>query len=143
MDSSLSRFVEAQASEYQLALRELRTGKKRGHWMWYIFPQMRGLGRTNTSMYFGICDSIEAASYLAHPILGPRLVECTLTVLAFKYSKITDIFGQPDDLKFRSSMTLFALQDNAPIVFQSALDVFFNGETDSKTISLLRTHSDV
>lgn len=139
MEQSLSRFLEAQANEYQSALRELQTGAKRGHWMWYIFPQMRGLGQTETSWRFGIRNADEAKSYLDHPVLGPRLIECTKAVLAFQHRRLQDIFPPPDDLKFGSCMTLFALQENAPPDFQIAIDKFLGGRMDARTISLLQS----
>lgn len=138
MEPSLNRFVDAQADKYQSALLELVAGAKRGHWMWYVFPQMRGLGQTETSWHFGIRDADEAKSYLSHPVLGRRLIECTRAVLMSKTSKLRDIFPPPDDLKFGSCMTLFALQQNAPPEFQSAIDVFLGGRMDSKTLALLQ-----
>lgn len=139
MESSLNRFVDAQADDYESALRELLAGAKHGHWMWYVFPQMRGLGQTETSWHFGIRDADEARSYLSHPVLGQRLIECTRAVLRFKNRRLRDIFPPPDDLKFGSCMTLFALQHNAPPEFQSAIDAFLGGRMDPKTIALLQS----
>ena len=134
----LERFVEAQQDHYHSALRELRSGAKRGHWMWYIFPQMRGLGLSHTSLYYGIADSNEAQSYLVHPVLGPRLLECTRAVLALGQPDLTKVFPPPDDLKFASCMTLFALQPHAPSEYQVAVDQLLGGKKDEKTIELLK-----
>lgn len=141
MEPSLDRFLDAQASEYQSALRELRAGRKRGHWMWYVFPQMRGLGQTEASWRFGICNADEAKRYMNHPVLGQRLIECTRAVLSFKHLRLGDIFPPPDDLKFGSCMTLFALQDSAPPEFQSAIAAFLGGRMDARTIALLQSPS--
>jgi uncharacterized protein (DUF1810 family) len=105
--------------------------------MWYIFPQMRGLGLSHTSLYYGIIDANEAQSYLVHPVLGPRLLECTRAVLALGQLDLTRVFPSPDDLKFASCMTLFALQPHAPLEFQVAVDRLLDGKKDKKTIELL------
>lgn len=139
MEQSLVKFLEAQENEYLSALHELQAGAKRGHWMWYIFPQMRGLGQTEKSWRFGIQSADEAKSYLNHPILGSRLIECTKAVLALRYRKLQDIFPPPDDLKFGSCMTLFALQESAPPEFQIAIDRFLGGRMDVKTVLLLQS----
>jgi len=133
----LKRFVDAQSAEYEDVLRELRAGRKRGHWIWFVFPQMKGLGRSSTSDYFGIGSLEEAVAYLRHPVLRPRLMECTALVNRIEGSSIDDIFGFHDNLKFRSSITLFAqaAEDNAQ--FTAALEKYFAGEADARTLELL------
>lgn len=133
----LERFVEAQQGVYEAALAELRAGRKRSHWMWFIFPQVAGLGQSAMSRTYAIASSDEAAAYLAHPVLGPRLRECATAVLGHDDAEIGAIFPYPDNLKFHSSMTLFA--DVAPdeAVFQACLDRFFDGEADPATLARL------
>lgn len=135
----LSRFLEAQQPMYAQALDELRQGRKRSHWMWFIFPQLEGLGRSPTARHFGVKSLAEARAYLAHPVLGDRLRTVTQAVLEHRGVGLSDIFGQPDDLKFRSSMTLFAKatgpEDAA--LFRRALDVFCSGQVDPMTLRLL------
>ncbi|UOQ51828.1 DUF1810 domain-containing protein [Hymenobacter cellulosivorans] len=133
----LQRFVSAQASDYATALAEIKAGRKRSHWMWYIFPQIQGLGFSETSRFYAIQDRTEAAAYLAHPMLGPRLVEISRALLELPGSDATRIFGSPDDVKLKSSMTLFAALDHADPVFQQVLATFFGGTPDSKTLQLL------
>jgi uncharacterized protein (DUF1810 family) len=133
----LVRFVEAQQGCIEAARAELNAGKKRSHWMWYVFPQMRGLGASAMSHHYGISRLEEARAYLAHPVLGPRLVECTELALAARPRSIEAIFGYPDHLKFHSSMTLFAEAAEGPSVFRNALDAFFDGERDAATLRLL------
>ena len=135
----LERFVSAQATTFDAALRELRQADKRGHWMWFIFPQLRGLGLSQTAMFYGIGSLPEAQAYLAHEILGPRLVLCTRTVYAAPDGRtLNEIFGSPDDMKFRSSMTLFARVAGAGATeFRDALDRFCGGRDDPKTLELL------
>lgn len=133
----LSRFVDAQAGEYRAVLSELRSGRKRGHWMWYIFPQLKGLGSSGTSSFYGITSLKEAEGYLNHPILGARLRECTASVDALAGRTVHEIFSTPDDLKFISSMTLFATASKAPSVFHLALDKYNRGKPDQRTIVLL------
>jgi len=133
----LQRFVDAQGSEYQGVLAELRAGRKRSHWIWFIFPQLKGLGRSSTSEYYGISSLDEARAYLRHPILGPRLVECTGLVNRIEGSSVGDIFGFPDNLKFCSSMTLFARAADDPTPFTAALEKYFGGERDPRTLELL------
>jgi uncharacterized protein (DUF1810 family) len=122
---------------YEAALAELRAGRKRSHWMWFIFPQVAGLGQSDMARRYAIRSADEAAAYLAHPVLGERLRECATAVLGHGDEAIGDIFPHPDDLKFHSSMTLFA--DVAPdeAVFQACLDRFFDGEADSATLERL------
>lgn len=134
----LKRFVDAQESSYESALEELRRGHKQTHWMWFIFPQLRGLGRSSTAQYYGVSSLNEARAYLNHPILGPRLKEATVTATRAPTSSLNALFGSPDDMKFKSSMTLFERangdQDN---VFGHALDKWCGGERDTATIQLL------
>ena len=132
----LARFVDAQAADYNRALQELRIGAKRSHWMWYVFPQFEGLGSSTLSRRYAIRSRAEAAAYLAHPVLGPRLRECAEALLAHHARSARQILGTPDDLKLRSSATLFAEVDGAG-VFTRLLQQFFNGEGDQKTIHLL------
>ena len=133
----LSRFVDAQAGVFERAEAELLAGRKRSHWMWFIFPQMRGLGVSQTAYEFGITGRAEAEAYLAHPVLGPRLVDVTRIVVGLKGRSAYDIFGSPDDLKFKSSMTLFAAVVRDDGLFDAALSLYFNGERDTRTLELL------
>jgi uncharacterized protein (DUF1810 family) len=136
-DYDLQRFVDAQEGIYPTALAELRAGHKRSHWMWFIFPQIEGLGHSEMARRYAIASSDEAAAYLAHPILGKRLRECASSVAMHGDRSVNEIFGHPDELKFHSSMTLFA--DVAPdeAIFQACLDRFFDGEPDPATIERL------
>ena len=133
----LHRFVEAQQSIYDRALAELRAGRKRTHWMWFIFPQIVGLGHSETAEYYAIKSASEARAYLAHPILGPRLTQCAESLLAVNGWSASEIFGFPDDLKLRSSMTLFALFVAAGSVFARVLDRYYDGKPDPRTLQLL------
>jgi uncharacterized protein (DUF1810 family) len=137
--SCLDRFVDAQKDLYPQALRELQAGQKRSHWMWFIFPQLTGLGRSPTAQYFALTSLDEARAYLAHPVLGERLRAATSAVLPHSNRSLGEIFGQPDDMKFRSSMTLFAeaAEPGAGTLFRTALTVFCNGEPDRATLRLL------
>lgn len=137
---NLVRFVEAQVTIYDNALAELCAGRKRSHWMWFIFPQIRGLGISPTAQYYAISGLDEARAYLAHPLLGPRLLACTVAVAAHRESTLTRIFGTPDDLKFRSSMTLFELAAEDPSEFSKALDVLCAGERDEITRAIALGH---
>ena len=132
---SLRRFVEAQHGVYGDALAELRRGAKRGHWMWYIFPQMRGLGRSDTAQWFGIATLEEARAYLAHPLLGARLRECIEALQDFTGKTATQVFGEVDAMKLRSSLTLFSHAGGGPI-FEAALERWF-GSSDRRTVELL------
>jgi uncharacterized protein (DUF1810 family) len=136
MTSGLDRFVEAQDGVYDDALAELTTGRKRTHWMWFIFPQIAGLGSSPTAQFYAIASLDEAKAYLAHPVLGPRLRECARALLAVDGRSAHDIFGYPDDLKLRSSMTLFARAADDPAPFQAVLDRFYDGP-DPRTLALL------
>jgi uncharacterized protein (DUF1810 family) len=130
----LGRFVEAQAGIYEQVCEELRAGEKRSHWMWFIFPQVRGLGRSATAEKFAIASLDEARAYLADEVLGARLRECTGLVNAVVGRTAGEIFGYPDDLKFHSSMTLFAQAAGGETVFREALEKYFGGEMDSATV---------
>ncbi len=130
----LSRFVDAQAGDYEQALAEIRHGRKRSHWIWYIFPQIEGLGFSSMSRRYSIKCLDEARAYLDHPVLGPRLVECAEAALGVEGRSARDIFGSPDDLKLRSCATLFASVTPADSVFARLLDRFFEGNPDGKTL---------
>ena len=134
---NLQRFVDAQSSVFEQVCSELRQGQKRTHWMWFIFPQMKGLGHSQLASKFAISSREEAAAYLQHPILGPRLRECTRLVNRIEGRSVEQIFGYPDDLKFRSSMTLFADAASENEVFMDALQKYFGGEFDRLTLELL------
>lgn len=134
----LSRFLEAQETDYPNALTEIQSGKKRGHWMWYIFPQYAGLGYSETSKFYAIQSLEEARAYLCHPVLGTRLREITNALLTLEESNPTRIFGQPDDLKLQSCMTLFAVADHTEhSPFRQALEKFFGGDMDARTLALM------
>ena len=132
----LRRFVDAQDRVYDTVLAELRNGAKRSHWIWFVFPQMRGLGRSATAQHYGIASLGEARAYLAHPVLGPRLVECVRLVLSQDGKSAHDIFGSPDDMKFRSCLTLFA-EVATDDIFLRALEKYFGGRQDAATLDLL------
>jgi len=134
----LERFVEAQQGIYETALAELRAGAKKTHWMWFIFPQIQGLGHSVTAQYYALSDIDEADAYLRHPLLGRRLLECTDAVNALEGLSALEIFGRPDNLKFHSSMTLFALAAPTVGAFQRALDRYFDGVKDGRTMEILR-----
>lgn len=134
---NLQRFVQAQNSVFDQVLRELRSGVKTGHWMWFIFPQIKGLGHSPVSMEFAISSRDEARAYLQHPVLGPRLKECTRLVLVVEGRAVDDIFGSSDDLKFRSSMTLFAQVSPEDDIFVRALEKYFAGVPDRLTLNRL------
>jgi len=133
----LARFIAAQASAYDTALRELQSGTKRSHWMWFIFPQIEGLGSSSTARFYAIRNLDEANAYLGHAVLGPRLVACTEAVLAHAARSPADIFGYPDDLKFASCMTLFERVAGPGSVFAQALDRICGGERDARTLQRL------
>ena len=133
---NLARFISAQEGVYKAVLAESKNGRKRSQWMWYIFPQLEGLGKSTTSKYYAIKSREEALAYLNHPVLGSRLIECANTVLAVKRRTVSEIFGYPDDLKLKSSMTLFScVASNS--VFVRLLDKYFQGERDVRTLQLL------
>ena len=133
----LNHFLEAQEPVIETALRELRAGSKQSHWMWFVFPQLKGLGRSSMAQQYGIASLEEAGAYLQHPVLGDRLRKCVEAVLAVHGPSLHQIFGSPDNLKFCSSMTLFALADGGEPIFQEALDRYCDGIMDPKTVELL------
>ena len=133
----LQRFVQAQNADYDRALLEIKRGKKRSHWMWYIFPQFEGLGFSATSRRYSIKSTEEAVAYLAHPVLGPRLKECAEAVLDVEGRSAHEIFGSPDDMKLRSCATLFACVSPAASVFHRLLDKYFESRQDPKTLGLI------
>ena len=135
---NLERFERAQAPLYETALSELRAGRKRSHWMWFIFPQIAGLGRSEMAQRYAISSPDEAAAYLAHPLLGARLRECCAVLAASDSGSASDIFGYPDDMKFHSSLTLFAEAAPGEKVFRECLDKYFNGQPDANTLSRLK-----
>ena len=141
MHSDLARFVEAQNPVFEQVRAELEAGRKRTHWMWFIFPQIEGLGSSEMARHYALATLEEARAYLAHPLLGPRLRACTGLVNAVENREITQILGYPDDLKFRSSMTLFAQaadrDDEADDCFAEALTLFFDGSPDAATLERL------
>jgi uncharacterized protein (DUF1810 family) len=132
----LRRFLDGQEGAYQQALSEIRRGRKTSHWMWYVFPQIRGLGFSAMAERYAISSAAEAEAYLRHPVLGRRLVECFEAVLEVEGRSAHDIFGSPDDLKLRSCATLFAAVSPAGSVFHRLLDKYFEGEPDEKTLVL-------
>jgi uncharacterized protein (DUF1810 family) len=133
----LERFVRAQERTYETALAEIRGGRKRSHWMWYVFPQIAGLGYSETSRRYAIRDTAEARAYLAHPLLGPRLIECFEAALSVEGRAAHEIFGSPDELKFRSCATLFTCVTPPGSVFERALEKYFDGQPDPRTLELL------
>lgn len=136
MAADLSRFLKAQEQDYEQALREIRSGRKRSHWMWYIFPQTQGLGFSPTAQYYAIRDLQEARDYLAHPVLGARLKEISSALLDLNGLSASEIFGYPDDLKLRSSMTLFRMADLNEPVFLEVLEKYYDGKPDARTVEL-------
>ena len=134
---NLQRFLTAQDPVFETVRTELREARKRTHWMWFIFPQINGLGRSPTSKYFALSSKEEAQAYLSHPILGPRLMECTRLIAQIEGRTIGEILGSPDDLKFKSSMTLFAAATPDNRIFLAALEKYFAGENDEATLSRL------
>ena len=136
MAYDLSRFHKAQKGSYETALAEIRAGRKRSHWIWYIFPQIQGLGYSSTAQYYAIEDLEEAKAYLADPVLRERLLEISNALLALDSCDPTDVMGYPDDLKLRSSMTLFSLADPECTVFRDVLEKYYDGREDPRTIAL-------
>ena len=137
-ENNITRFLDAQKSVYEIALKEIKKGKKMSHWMWYIFPQINGLGFSDTAKFYAIKNKDEANEYLHHDILGKRLVEISTELLKLNTSNAVEVFGQVDSLKLKSSMTLFSLLGSTDPVFQKVLDKFFGGKKDEKTIQLLK-----
>jgi uncharacterized protein (DUF1810 family) len=135
---NLERFIEAQRHTYDTALREIREGRKRTHWMWYVFPQFAGLGMSRASQEYSVKSLHEAEAYLAHPLLGPRLVECAEAVLQVEGRSATDIFGSPDDMKLRSCATLFGIITPSASVFHRLIDKYYQGRPDDQTLRLVR-----
>lgn len=133
----LDRFVQAQEGDYERALSEIASGRKRSHWMWYIFPQYEGLGFSSTSRRYAIKSVKEAEAYLKHPVLGPRLAECAAAALRVEGRSASEIFGFPDDMKLRSSATLFASVSPPGSVYSQLLEKFFHGQPDKKTFDLI------
>jgi uncharacterized protein (DUF1810 family) len=136
----LNRFVLAQEKQYEIALFEIKNGKKQSHWMWYIFPQLAGLGRSGTAMLYGIKNLEEATSYLQHSLLGKRLEEISNVLLQLPGNNAHSVFGSPDDLKLRSCMTLFSEVPGASAVFENVINKFFQGIKDPMTLGLLRAN---
>ena len=134
---TLQRFVEAQQPIYPQALAELQAGRKRSHWMWFVFPQIQGLGHSEMARRYAITNAEEARAYLAHPLLGPRLQDCTRALLRHADRSAREVLGTPDDLKFRSSMTLFAAVADEPALFEQALEAFFDDKADRLTLERL------
>lgn len=134
---NLNRFVEAQRAVYDGVIAELNLGKKTGHWIWFIFPQIAGLGESSMARRYSLSSIQEARAYNAHPVLGPRLAECTRIVLATKDRSVEQIFGELDALKFRSCMTLFSIADPDNEIFQKAVDRCFEGLPDTLTLKVL------
>lgn len=135
----LERFVRAQDPVLPQVLQELRAARKRSHWMWFVFPQLRALGQSPTALRYGIASLDEARVYADHPVLGPRLIQCTELVRTLEGQTLRDIFGSPDDMKFRSSMTLFSRGSPTTPLFAEALQQFCGGEPDPRTVALLAT----
>lgn len=135
--TNLQRFIDAQKTVYAIALSEIKHGKKRSHWMWYIFPQIAGLGFSETSKYYSLKSLHEAEAYLQHPVLGPRLIEISNALFDLKSDNALSVFGTPDDLKLKSCMTLFSILPSTNPVFQAVLDKFFHGLKDAKTLEIL------
>ncbi len=135
--SDLNRFLQAQSYQYETALKEIQNGRKQSHWMWYIFPQLRGLGQSSMAWEYGITDLEEAKEYLAHPILGVRLLEICNAAFNTSSNNAVEVFGFPDNLKLKSSMTLFEAADPQQAIFGQILMKFFNGERDSATLGIL------
>jgi uncharacterized protein (DUF1810 family) len=133
----LDRFITAQQKVYPQALAEIRQGRKTSHWMWFIFPQLKGLGQSSNALYYGITDLAEATAYLRHPVLGPRLVEISQALLPLPGKNATTVMGSPDDVKLCSSMTLFSQVPEADPVFMQVLEKYFQGKEDFRTIALL------
>jgi uncharacterized protein (DUF1810 family) len=138
----LNRFVQAQEGVYERALAEIKSGRKRSHWMWYIFPQFDGLGFSPTAQLYAIKSVAEAEAYLSHPVLGPRLKECAEAVLSTQGRTAHEVFGSPDDMKLRSCATLFARVSPPGSVFARLLDKYYQGEPDDKTLALLQREPD-
>ncbi|HSD06367.1 DUF1810 domain-containing protein [Flavobacterium sp.] len=140
-NTALMRFLEAQNKMYLTAFSEIKKGKKDTHWMWFVFPQIKGLGHSDTAKYYAIANLKEAQEFLNHPILGKHLIEITTLLLNWKQKSAEEIFGDLDALKLRSSMTLFSQIENTDPIFQEILNTFFSGETDPLTLSIINSTS--
>lgn len=141
LDGAIERFIDAQRSTFAAARAELAAGRKRSHWMWFVFPQVAGLGRSAMAQRYAIRSLSEARAYLSHPVLGARLQECAALLLELEGLSAYDVFGSPDDLKLRSSMTLFASVQGPDSVFQRVLDRYYLGVPDAATLTILATWS--
>lgn len=137
METGLNRFLKGQENDYLTALSEIKAGRKRSHWMWYIFPQVKGLGFSETSKFYAIKDIEEAVAYLKHPVLGKRLKEITSELLKLHTNNASEVFGSPDDMKIKSSLTLFAAITDEISIFREALQKFFGGKEDEQTLRIL------
>lgn len=135
---NFKRFLTAQETEFDTALAEIKNGQKTTHWIWFVFPQIAGLGFSDTSKFYAIKNKAEASQYLAHPVLGERLIEICSALLAIEGKNVYQIFGSTDSLKLKSSITLFNILENTNPVFQDVLDRFFKGEEDLKTVKLAK-----
>lgn len=135
--SNLNRFLEAQETKYKDALSEIKNGRKLTHWMWYIFPQIAGLGFTDFNVFYAIQNKEEATQYLNHPVLGKRLIEITKVVVEINGKTALEIFGKPDERKLKSSMTLFSILNDPNPIFQQVLDKYYNGMKDENTLQLI------
>jgi uncharacterized protein (DUF1810 family) len=138
-EHSLQRFLDAQEEAYPQALAEIKQGQKRSHWMWYIFPQIQGLGFSSTSKYYALQDAREAEAYLQHPLLGSRLIQLCEELLRLPENNANRIFGSPDDLKLKSCLTLFSSVPQSRPIFQAVLDKFFKGQPDTQTLRILNS----
>ena len=138
MQNSLERFIRAQEYDFQTALAEVRAGYKCSHWMWYIFPQLKGLGFSSTAQFYGINGKEEAKAYLEHPVLGARLREITSVLLTLEHKSAVEIFGRTDAMKLRSSMTLFNAVANGEDIFQKVLNKYYGGKSDDITLAMLK-----
>jgi uncharacterized protein (DUF1810 family) len=138
-DRGLKRFLDAQSGDYDRALGEIRHGKKQSHWMWYIFPQIAGLGFSETAKFYALHNLDEARDYLAHPVLGSRLIEISQALLTIKDKTANQILGSPDDLKLHSCMTLFSQVEPTNPVFEAVLDRYYSGVPDQRTLALLQS----
>lgn len=137
VNNNLSRFLDAQNQTYLKALSEIKNGRKETHWMWYIFPQMKGLGQSETAKFYGITDLKEGEDFLNHPVLGKHLIEISEAVLNLEGKTAMQIFGSPDNIKLKSSMTLFSYIKNSNLIFSKVLDKYFEGKSDELTLELL------
>ena len=141
LNEGIERFMRAQENVHRQALDEIKKGKKQSHWMWFVFPQIRGLGFTDYNIYFGLKDLTEAVQYLNDPVLGKRLVEISEAVLALDGKSALEVFGRPDQRKLKSCMTLFSLIPGADPVFQKVLEKYYSGQLDDKTMAVLEAQS--